>query len=217
MKLVLTGLTEQSLCDYTAAQLMHFFPDGQDARALLQKHLPESLGRVQKCIGGVRFWKENEFNYLMSSHYCIYLYYLANTIWRNTNDAALCSKLFMLNKALNGIDCLYDVELPEIFCVSHTVGVVLGKATYGNYLALHQGVTVGKNNGAAPVLEDRVVLYPGSAVLGQCRIGAGSVIAQGVGVIDQDTPGNTAVFRGAGRELLFKPLKRDIVKELFRL
>jgi serine O-acetyltransferase len=216
MKLI--NQTQDGLLDYTVAQLAHFFPDKRsDGRALIQAHMAESLSRLQRCINGVRFWKENEFHYLFSPHYCIYLYYLANTIWRNTADTEICTKLFLLNKALNGIDCFYDVELPEIFCISHTVGVVLSKATYRNYLALHQNVTVGKNHGIAPVLEEGVVLYPNCAVIGNCRIGARTVVSQGVGIIDQDTPGDTGVFRGNGRELLFKPLKRNLLEELFRL
>jgi serine O-acetyltransferase len=62
---------------------------------------------------------------------------------------------------------------------------VLAKARYGNRLVLYQNSTVGKNHGAAPSLGEGVVLYPNSAIIGRCEIGAGSVIAQGVSVINR--------------------------------
>jgi serine O-acetyltransferase len=92
----------------------------------------------------------------------------------------------------------------------------LAKATYGNHLVLYQNCTVGKNHGIAPVIEDRVVLYPNSAVIGRCRIGCGSLISQGVGVINHDTPGESAVFRGPHGSLIFKRLKRRVLDDFFR-
>ncbi len=119
-------------------------------------------------------------------------------------------------KALNGIDCFYEIELPEVFFIGHSVGIVLAKATYGNHLVLYQNSTVGKNHGIAPIIGDRVVLYPNSAVIGRCRIGSGSLISQGVSVINQDTPGQSAVFRGHGRNLEYKTLERDVINDFFR-
>ena len=81
---------------------------------------------------------------------------------------------------------------------------------------LYQNSTVGKNHWVAPVLGDRVVLYPNSAVIGRCRIGSGSLISQGVSVINHDTPGDTAVFRGEQGDLLFKRLQRNVFPDFFR-
>jgi serine O-acetyltransferase len=183
---------------------------------LIDVHLPESLERLECCIAGVKVWKLGQFDVLHSSQYCIFLYYLANTIWRHEQSVGICTRLFLLNKALNGIDCFYEIELPEVFFIGHSVGIVLAKASYGNHLVLYQNSTVGKNHGVAPVLEDRVVLYPNSAVIGRCRIGSGSLISQGVGVVNQDTPQNSAVFSGDGRRLVFKSLDRNVFADFFR-
>lgn len=215
MKLV--NITRTALADYTVAQVSHFFPDGRDhLRPRVEAHLAEALGRLHTCINAIRWWPLDEFNYLHSSQYSIYLYFLANTIWRNTGDAESCTRLFLLNKALNGIDCFYEVELPDVFFIGHTVGIVLAKATYGSHLVLYQNSTVGKNHGVAPVIEDGVIMYPNTAIIGRSLVRSGTVLSQGVGVINRDTPGNCLVFSGADGALTFKTPKRDALSDIFR-
>jgi serine O-acetyltransferase len=160
-------------------------------------------------------WRVGEFDYLHSSQYCIYLYYLANSIWRNTGERAGCTRLFLLNKALNGIDLFYEIEMPKVFFIGHSVGIVLAKATYGEKLVLYQNSTVGKNHGAAPVLGEGVVMYPNTAIIGACRVADRTVLSQGVGLVGKDTPGDCMVFRGEGG-LVFKPNRRDFVADFFR-
>jgi len=206
------------LLSYVGRQLDHLFPDGQgDAeRPALAAHLEPALGRLERCIAEVRMWTPGRFDHLHSSQYTTFLYYLANTLWRAGGGRPLCNKLFGLNKALNGIDLFYEIELPEVFFIGHSVGIVLAKARYGNRLVLYQNSTVGKNHGAAPSLGEGVVLYPNSAIIGRCEIGAGSVIAQGVSVINRDTPGGATVFQGGAGELVFKPSTRDVLADIFR-
>ena len=207
-----------ALLSYLGRQLDNFFPDGRgDAeRPALQAHLEPALGRLERCIAEVRMWTPGTFDHLHSSQYTTFLYYLANTLWRAGGGRPLCNKLFGLNKALNGIDLFYEIELPEVFFIGHSVGIVLAKARYGNRLVLYQNSTVGKNHGEAPSLGDGVVMYPNSAIIGRCEIGSGSVIAQGVSVITRDTPGGATVFQGGAGELVFKPSTRDVLADIFR-
>jgi serine O-acetyltransferase len=142
---------------------------------------------------------------------------LANSIWRHSADRdGVCTKLFLLNKALNGIDCFYEIEMPDIFFIGHSVGIVLAKAQYSNYLVLYQNSTVGKNHGVAPVIGSGVVLYPNTAIIGRCRIGSGTVLSQGTSVINADTPENKTVFNSADAKLTFRPTKRNILNDIFR-
>lgn len=211
--------TQQSLLDYTCTQLGTFFPSG-DAAALrrqLERALPRALERLAHCIGHVRMWPQGEFNYLNSSQYCLYLYYLSNTVWREHQDAGAATRLFLLNKALNGIDLFYEIEMPEVFFIGHSVGIVLAKASYGNYLVLYQNATVGKNHGVAPVLEEGVILYPNSAIIGRCHIGKNTIVSQGTGIINRDTPGNCIVFPANAGELHFTTPKRPLLGDFFRL
>ena len=201
-------------------QLANFFPDAEpgdaSVREAIDAHLDEALRRLERCINAVRLWREGEFDVLHSSQATIFLYYLANTLWRHGADTRVCTKLFLLNKALNGIDCFFEIELPEVFFIGHSVGIVLAKASYGNHLVLYQNSTVGKNHGVAPVLEDGVVLYPSSAVIGRSRVRAGSVIAQGVSVINRDTAGDCLVFQGTNGGLVFKPPQCSPLSDIFR-
>ncbi|WP_370661692.1 hypothetical protein [Massilia aquatica] len=213
--------TQASLLDYTCAQLGCFFPSGDGAalRHRLERHLPQALERLAHCIDRVRMWQSGQFNYLNSSQYCLYLYFLANTVWREEGSeeaVGAATRLFLLNKALNGIDLFYEIAMPEVFFIGHSVGIVLAKATYGNYLVLYQNSTVGKNHGVAPVLGEGVILYPNSAIIGRCRIGANTTVSQGTGVINRDTPGDCLVFAGTAGELTIKAAKRPLIDDFFR-
>jgi serine O-acetyltransferase len=209
----------QGLVDYTSSQLQTFFPDSHksDLNAVISRNLDQALSRVEKCINAVQMWPEHKFNHLHSSQYCIYLYYLANTIWRNEADISVCTRLFMLNKLLNGIDLFYEIQMPDIFFIGHSVGIVLSKATYGNYLVLYQNSTVGKNHGVAPVIGEGVVMYPNTAIIGRCHIADNTVLSIGTHIVNQVTPGNCFVFNGEQGALVFKPPTRNVAKDIFRL
>ena len=65
---------------------------------------------------------------------------------------------------------------------------------------LHQGCTIGRKvGGERPVLDERVVLFPNSMVIGRCHVRAGSVLAPGVCLVDTDTPGDCYVLPGPRR------------------
>jgi serine O-acetyltransferase len=211
--------TEESLIDYTCTQVANFFPDGKHAilRNQVRLHIKEALNRLEYCINNIRMWTPNQFHYLHSSQYCLYLYYLANTIWRNTQDRDTGTRLFLLNKALNGIDLFYEIEMPDIFFIGHSVGIVLAKASYGNRLALYQNVTVGKNHGIAPVIGEGVILYPGTTIIGRSHVANGTIVSQGTGIVNRDTPGNCVVYAGERGNLTFKPAKRAMLYDIFRV
>lgn len=215
--MILKGIKSDELGSYLQRQLEQFFPDGVPVRELIDRHLDDALVRLQQCINGVRVWQKNTFDYLHSTQYSIFLYYLANTIWHGDGtEKGVCTKLFLLNKALNGIDCFYEIEMPRVFFIGHTVGIVLAKATYGEHLVLYQNSTVGKNHGVAPVLEEGVVMYPNTAIIGRCHVAARSIIAQGVSVINKNTLEDSLVFQSEGGGLAFKPASRNILADYFR-
>ena len=122
-----------------------------------------------------------------------------------------------MNKAFNGIDLFYEIAMPEVFYIGHSVGIVLAKATYGNYLVLYQNSTVGRHKDQIPVIGDRVVLYPNTAVIGRSNIGSDSVLSQGVSAVNKTVPEGVIAFRGAGSDLAFQPRPDDLLKEYFRL
>jgi serine O-acetyltransferase len=211
--------TRESLIAYTTAQCAAIVPDGREAafRAAVEAHVDEALERLHRCVNACAPWRPDQFNVLQSSQYSIYLYFLANTIWRRSGETAAPTRLFLMNKALNGIDLFYEIAMPEVFYIGHSVGIVLAKATYGNYLVLYQNSTVGRHKDQIPVVGDRVVIYPNSAIIGGSVVGDGAVISQGTSVIGKRVPEGQMAFQGAAGELAFRPAPADLLKEYFRL
>jgi serine O-acetyltransferase len=121
-----------------------------------------------------------------------------------------------MNKAFNGIDLFYEIAMPEVFYIGHSVGIVLAKATYGNFLVLYQNSTVGRHKAHIPVIGDRVVLYPNTAIIGRSVVGDDCVISQGVGVVNRHVPKGSIAFAGERGKLAFRPRPDDLLKEYFR-
>jgi serine O-acetyltransferase len=216
--LKLVRFSRADLLRYVVWQLEHFFPDGKNADAIniLRPYMDVALDRLAHCIGAIRSWKQDEFDHLHSSQYTTFLYYLSNTIWKATGNDSLCAKLFGLNKALNGIDLFYEIEMPPVFFIGHSVGIVFANATYGNYLVVYQNSTVGKNHGIAPVLGEGVIMYPNTAIIGCCEVGDGTVLSQGVSLINAHTPGHCTVYAGQAGTVVCKPTSRNILVDIFR-
>jgi serine O-acetyltransferase len=216
MKLV--DHTRSSLLDYTVRQCEAVVPDGRgDAfRKLVDAHLDAALERLGHCIDACAPWRPEQFNVLQSSQHCIYLYYLANTIFKASGDTSAPTRLFLMNKALNGIDLFYEIAMPEVFYIGHSVGIVLAKATYGNFLVLYQNSTVGRHKEHIPVIGDRVVLYPNTAVIGRSVVEADCVISQGVSIVNRHVPKGSIAFAGPPGQLAFRPRPDDLLKEYFR-
>lgn len=211
-----TSLDRHELGRYVSAQLNSVFPDGASTD-LVQLAIGDALERLAPVIQAVKLWTPGHFDHLHSSQYCTFLYFLARVLWLREASRPLCNKLFGLNKMLNGIDLFYEIEMPEIFFIGHSVGIVLAKATYGNYLVLYQNCTVGKNHGRAPRLGTGVILFPHAAVLGCSCVGDHSVLAQGASVIDRDIPPRSLVFRASGPEPVVRHSSRPYLEDYFRL
>ncbi|MEL6187264.1 MAG: hypothetical protein AAFU79_21780 [Myxococcota bacterium] len=212
----LVGFRRVELVEYLTRQLQHFFPDGQEGlREGIDRDLDDALERTGRCVDAAALWPRGRFDPLHSEQNTVFLYFLSNTVHRAGHDRRLATKLFYLNKALNGFSCFYDTELPDIWFVGHSPGIVLARATYGSHLVLYQNSTVGKNHGAAPVLGCGVVMYPNSAIIGDCQVGDGTVLGQGQRLIDASTPGRCYAF-SEGSQVVTKPPKRDVLGDLFR-
>ncbi len=211
-----SSLSPEELSSYITFQINNFFPDGKEwKKELLQKYTPTALNRLHKCINAVKMWKNDYFDHMHSSQYTIFLYFLSNSIWKAENDNDVCTRLFYLNKTLNGIDLFYEIEMPEIFFIGHSVGIVLSKATYGNYFVVYQNCTVGKNHGVAPVLGEGVIMYPNSAIIGRSKIGDFTVVSQGCSIINQDIQSNGIVFARQRGGLIRKDKKANIIEDIF--
>ncbi len=211
------GIAREQLGYYTARQIENLFPlSPEGTREVLEFYVDEALLRLRACIDSVKMWRAGVFDVHHSSQYCSYLYLLSRVIWISTGQREIPTLLFLLNKALNSIDLFYEIELPKHFLIGHSVGIVLAKAVYGDYLVLYQNSTVGRSHIKAPSLGEGVILYPNTAVIGDCIVGANTTLAQGASLIDQGSPGDCVVFRGQ-RAAVIRPSSRRYIDDYFRL
>lgn len=197
-----------NLCRYVATQLDNLLPDGYHPPAL-ESAVSVAQDKVKSLIERVRLegegWGRQEFNHLNSLHYPIFLYFLAQSLFAS-HDETGATKIFYLNKILNGIDLYFKIDLGFPFILGHVIGSVFCRAEYGNYQVFYQNILIGVNNDQRPRLGDGLVVFPGSKLIGKVTTGDNVVISAGVTVIDKDIPSNVIVFSGQGGNLIFKDL-----------
>lgn len=106
--------------------------------------------------------------------------------------------------SLTGIDIHPGARIDEYFFIDHGTGVVIGETSViGKNVRLYQGVTLGaksfpmdengkpiKGIARHPIVEDEVIIYSNSTILGRITIGKGSVIGGNMW-ITQDVPPGT--------------------------
>lgn len=204
-----------SLLLYVTQQLQNFFPNA-DSVPIKIETLNSAINRTNLCVAKIKATQGNAFDRMNSGHYATFLYFLSRELWVSERNTAEATRVFLLNKALNGIDLFYEVNMPDIFLIAHTVGMVFAKAEYNDYCVFHQGCTVGRNGTARPRIETGVVLYPNSSVIGECVIRENTVITPGVNLINHDTPGNCYVFMGEKGKPIFKEINEYFIDRYFR-
>lgn len=193
------SLLPQQLERYVLALVRNQFPDdyapAYDVSALLMR----ALERMEHCFSKIhrKYYQEEDcavFDHLNSDHFASFLYFFSNTVWRETGDTSLPTRLFYLNKAMHGLDLFYSVEMPDIFLLVHPLGTVLGNAKYKDYLVVYQNVTVGADEaGVYPVFDTGTVLYAKSTVIGACEFGKNVVLGANAFVLNANVPGNSLV------------------------
>ena len=120
-----------------------------------------------------------------------------------------------------GIDIHPGAKIGDRFFMDHGTGIVIGETTViGNNVTIYQGVTLGaksfplddegnpiKGIPRHPMVEDDVIIYAGTTILGRITIGKGAVIGGNLWVtadvppasrIMQGKPLETALEDGAG-------------------
>lgn len=105
-----------------------------------------------------------------------------------------------------GIDIHYAAVIGDSFVIDHGTGIVIGETTViGNNVIIYQGVTLGalnvaKENAAKkrhPTIEDNVVIYSGTTILGgETVVGRDSIIGGNVWLTKSVAP-FSVVFQNA--------------------
>ncbi|MGB8170252.1 MAG: hypothetical protein WCF18_22310 [Chthoniobacteraceae bacterium] len=211
-------LSKSEFAAYIARQLGHFFPDGEVAPAALEPAVGDALDRMGYCIARQRgkYFTDGRFDHLHTDQYAMFLYFVGRALFVRKDDPALAAKLYALNKALHSIDAFYEVELPDVFLFSHPLGTILGRARYSNYFVVYQHCTVGSNlDGTYPTLGEGVAMYGGSAIIGDCTIGANAALSFGTVIMEENVPANSVVF-GRSPALIVKPARRSVIEDRFK-
>lgn len=211
------NLMSVSLKKYVVHQLDLFFPVPGSVTEISDLSFQLALSRAEYCFSRDATYMSANMDPYHSGQYSIFLYFLANTIWNADGVTEDVTRLFLLNKMLNGIDLFYEVEMPPVFMIEHSVGMVFAKAKYGNYCIFHQGCTVGRSFDDRPSLGEGIVMYPNASVLGRCVIGDNTVISPGVQVVNRSIPGDCIVFAGKDGDLILKDLDELFIKRYFIL
>jgi serine O-acetyltransferase len=107
-----------------------------------------------------------------------------------------------------GIDIHPGAKIGKGFTIDHGTGVVVGESTIiGNNVKLYQGVTLGAKSFALdengkpikgiprhPIIEDDVIIYSNSTILGRITIGKGAIIGGNIWV-DSNVPAGAKIVQ----------------------
>ena len=215
------SLSSADLTRYLARQLENFFPDGEAVEAgAIRPYVDRALERVEHSFSHIRrryYFTDGHvcFDHLHSDQYASFLYFFANTVYREQGDPSVASKAYLLNKVLHGLDVFYQVALPDIFYLMHPTGTVIGRGTFDDFFCIYQNCSVGADLAQIlPRFGRGVALYAGSRVIGECSIGSNCLIASGALILNSDVPDNSVGF-GQHPQTECRPTRHDVIRDVF--
>lgn len=129
--------------------------------------------------------------------FAIYCYRIAH-ILNNLAVPLLPRMITEYAHKITGIDIHPGAEIGNPFSIDHGTGIVIGETTkVGNHVKIYQGVTLGAlsvdkaraSDKRHPTIEDNVILYAGSTILGgNTVIGRNSIIGGNVWLTESIAP-----------------------------
>lgn len=219
---MINGISKNEIIKLITKQLNNFFYDIE--QNVVDNNIDTALLRTERCLSAMenKYYicdKVFKFNPYHSGQYSIFLYYLANTIYRSGITSDMPDKIYYLNKIMNSVDWYYELMLPDIFGVEHPIGSVLGRAKYSNKLFIYQGVTVGgagTGKKGYPTIGENVLLYSNTTILGASFIGNNVIVSSGCYIKDEVIPSCSLVF-GQSPNLTISQKSLDYMKEMLPL
>ena len=191
------SISKDELKEYVRLQLEHFFPDkiafkGNDVDVAFDI----ALDRMEYCCKQIKFRHfcvngEVDFRHTYSDQYCMFLYFLSNSLWKHSQNKNLSDRLVLLNRTLHGCLIPYTVKLPNIFLLVHSIGTILGNVDYSDYLVVLQNVTI---NAGEVKIGKGVFFSASSKVIGNCNIGDRTSIGVNTVIFNRNIPNNTVAF-----------------------
>ncbi len=209
------SLESNELKDYIRRQAGYMFPDGYD---LFGKDVDiafdDALDRLEFCFKHITFPEYCDqkggtfFSHLHADQYAQLLYFFSNSLWKNSENKALCSKLMYLNRSLHSVFISYKAKLPDIFFLGHPVGSIIGNADYSDYLVVFQNVTIntaGTLDDLLPKIGKGLFCAMGATIMGDKTIGDRVSIGANALVYDREIPDDSVVEHAVDGEMLCRP------------
>jgi len=166
------------------------------------------------------YYLKNGFDVMNTTVYAVFLYYLAHRIGIRGGQK-LADQLYYLNKIMNGVEWYWNIEMPEHFIVEHPIGTVLGKASYGDYFCVYQGVTVGANFDENiciwPIIGNNVTMYAHSSIIGNCSIGNNVIIGANAFIFDEIISDNSIVIGSSPNLRILSRTEQEIKRMQVRI
>jgi len=212
--MLLCDFEDEFILDLVFKQLQ-IFKLTKSEEELIKFSFDDAKRRVEYCFINTNnkyYNKEGKafFNPFHSGQWCIFLYYLSNTIFKSNNENKIvCDKIYYLNRMLNSCDLFYEVILPEIFHLDHPLGTVIGRGIFSDYFSFGQGCTVGNNKGIFPKFGKNVKMLSNSKVIGDSIIGDNVIISANTYIKDTNIANNSIVF-GSSPNLVIKQSNQKI-------
>lgn len=176
--------------------------------------LPVVLEKIERCWLPItsKYYRQDGKAVLDINHsnqYCQLLLILAHEASMQGHKE-LADKIFGLNKMMNACDIYHEIALPACFYIDHTLGVVLGRAKYGERLYLSQNCTIGSNpcDPRYPEFGDDNFLMANVTIIGTVKTGNRVIFATGTYIKDMEIPDNSLVF-GRMPDIIVKPLSQE--------
>ena len=111
-----TSISSIELTDYICRQINLFFPSGLKVKRNDLLTLTDSaISRLEFCFSRINMKYFNDgtqpiFNHLNGDQYSMFLYWMSFLANTDLERSEVASKIYLLNKALHGIDAFYEVE-----------------------------------------------------------------------------------------------------------
>ena len=174
--------------------------------------------KLSYCFKNItrKYYSNNikNFNFLNADHLAICLY-LFSTQFYKKKKIDMANKFFLLNKIINSIDLYYAVKMPKIFMFCHPHASIIGNASYSDYSIFFQNVTIGRKGNKYPKFSKGVIFYPGSKIIGNCKVGNNVIFAPDSSIVDTNIPSDSLVI-GKYPNIIIKRNKHNVIKDFFK-
>jgi len=121
-----------------------------------------------------------------------FCYSIARELYLSNNEEEAL-EFSSLGFSLTSIEIYYTSQIGSYFKINHGIGTVIGAHTkIGNNALLHHSITIGEKNGGRAEIGNKVIIYPGTIIVGPIKIGDNSIIGANL-FIDKSYPDNSII------------------------